>query len=484
MRGWRPVSVLGLALGVLAMSAGPATARDAPMRPGHPNPVADEHRAHVGILGEVVRPGVYAARGLPPSLDELIEHAGGLTPNASGLVCIVRNGRIEALPAADRARNVSLQPGDVVIAEPHFTPPEAVRLTAHPAADLPRQIAVVGLLDRPAVLKVRAADCTPEALTALLGQGADAAASVRVLHAVHWERALPVSVDSAAPLPDRAVLVFHRAAIHPESLPPLPEPYELSAGEESDAEDNESLPLPQVVENAPRAVPLGPLPDLPGLTPESPLPPHPDALDLPEHWLRESQPLPAQTAPAPLPEPADAVPQILPPQNTASSLAASPEVSPWRSLTTTVATAIGVVAVLFAGRLLWSRRRIEAGIPSPVPAAAPAPSLLRAMIEARLPLVEEGIRLAPTLQMFGRPAGPLSLRIDPPEALQGPHLRPEVPTDPAGSPGGSPRESAAGRQVRADAGHPSAVPGQPFGGPVHAGVVGRALATVQGARQP
>ncbi|MFG0297438.1 MAG: hypothetical protein ACF8PG_16140, partial [Maioricimonas sp. JB045] len=69
------------------------------------------------VVGSVTTPAAYATNRADLTAADLVERAGGLTAESSGILRIVRNGAARIQIPLSTARNERLQPGDVVIAE-------------------------------------------------------------------------------------------------------------------------------------------------------------------------------------------------------------------------------------------------------------------------------------------------------------------------------------------------------------------------------
>ena len=105
---------------------------------------------YFAISGAVVRPGVYSAKNGRLTLQQLVDAAGGLKPEASPSLRVLRNGharlQIQYDPAKPGAA-VPLFPGDVVVA---ISNQPSVSSSAEGPLFVP--IVCLGLLERPVVL--------------------------------------------------------------------------------------------------------------------------------------------------------------------------------------------------------------------------------------------------------------------------------------------------------------------------------------------
>ena len=146
--------------------------------------------ARVSILGAVRKPRTFEFERNAPTLDALVERAGGLTGASNRTVRIVRGGvlvgQIEYMPGTA----LPLAAGDVVVAD--AVPGTGPREPGHVL------IAVLGLTDRPVVLQVAQGNANLPTLLPKFGLPVEAAPAVRVLSAGGGRN----------PLPDGAVLVL------------------------------------------------------------------------------------------------------------------------------------------------------------------------------------------------------------------------------------------------------------------------------------
>ncbi|MEW4529683.1 hypothetical protein [Maioricimonas sp. JC845] len=171
------------------------------------------------VVGSVTTPAAYATNRADLTAADLVERAGGLTAESSGILRIVRNGAARIQIPLSTARNERLQPGDVVIAE--YNRESAARL-AQPASGL-SPVCVIGLSNRPVVLPLRAENATLGSLLSLLRQSPEIAPSVRAIR----------PLGSPAPIADGltagTVLIFDTRLLNWQALatvdafpPPIP----------------------------------------------------------------------------------------------------------------------------------------------------------------------------------------------------------------------------------------------------------------------
>lgn len=227
----------------------------------------DAAEAHVAIMGEVVRPATYRAEGPLPTLQELVEQAGGLTPNASTWFRLIRNGspgqRIQFSPND----NVALLAGDLIVVDPQ---PTASLTPANPNAGMggylppPRpetvQLAFVGILDRPIVVRIYAEKATLEQIVAMVGQAPDSVMHVR---AQDRQRLLVGSFERhrTLPLNDGTVVYFSRKLINPARLPEFPSVINITASEQPAPQSAEVIRRRTNAASSAMAPPATPLPN-------------------------------------------------------------------------------------------------------------------------------------------------------------------------------------------------------------------------------
>jgi hypothetical protein len=459
---------------------------------------------HFGVMGEVSQPGTYELNVPAVDLTSLLRLTGGLTSQANAQLRVIRNGDVAHQMLLSPHLRFTLLAGDLlVVGRDPYRAEDIVRVGVNASAGgdsslagAARQLAIVGLVNRPVVLKVLAEAANVATIVASLGQDPQVAASVRVV-APDGER----EFETSGALPDGSVLVFDPAVVDADLIPQLPEPVryalaEVVAGEglrepvrSAEFDDVEDRATDSQAEPPGIARVTSPLSVVE-------LPPPPEALDLPEHLLDEPAELEAvhDSVPPPLEAASQNSPHsdvVVATGGVASSLIdALPE-----QLGANLVYIVGGMAILSACSLLWSMARTAAAQPTQ-PQSRQRPSLLDALIHNTLPLEEEPVRLAAGMTFFGKPLGPQSLRVDVAEGLQGPHARPSAEmlgpkTDlrpamhaVAGQPQDMPSSRAevppqtSAMHLRADAGHASAP--RPAAARA-AGVLDRALSSVQGA---
>jgi SLBB domain len=187
-------------------------------------PSANAHTIYYGVMGEVARPGAYAAPAVC-QLTELIKRAGGITPQADKAVRIFRGGTFAEQIYLGSSEVPALSPNDLVVVGTRG-PSRA----GEKAASATVQLAFVNLIDRPVIVKMPADLATLGRVVELLGQPADSAAQIRIFAplgaASHDSEA---AEQTTRPLESGAVLVFARASIRVTTLPAFPEPIETKS---------------------------------------------------------------------------------------------------------------------------------------------------------------------------------------------------------------------------------------------------------------
>lgn len=214
------------------------------------NPPAAQTAGYYGILGAVAKPGVYSAEGREVTLQELIQHAGGISPQASPAVRLVRQNRVAQGRYFDPAGHDGLLPGDMILVE---------SLAGHtPGAAV--SIGLIGVMDRPVVVPMRAETAQITTMMLALGQSQELARSVQII--VPSRQRLPSSVT--APLSNGTVLIFDPKLLVGGNLPAFPEPIPMTRAA--------APQLTQTATPAPAAMPQPTLPQLPDAMPDNRLP--------------------------------------------------------------------------------------------------------------------------------------------------------------------------------------------------------------------
>jgi hypothetical protein len=226
----RPTS-LARWCGLLAVLAAALPSPALAQPPSMPNKVMSWQTADAtgqscyGILGEVVRPGVYAATDREVTLQDLVQQAGGLTGRSSPTVRIVRRARtVQGIFFSASGRDL-LQPHDVVVVDA-LSMGRSFTESANAASAPPGVwVCLDGVLDRPAIV------CIPEprqarllSIMLALGQSKELAQSVRPV--LPTRSTWMASTD--APVPSGTVLVFDRRLLVTQNLPFLPDVVPMS----------------------------------------------------------------------------------------------------------------------------------------------------------------------------------------------------------------------------------------------------------------
>jgi hypothetical protein len=169
-----------------------SSAQAAPPEPTLTVPPAADRVACFGILGEVVRPGVYQ---LPAgcTFGDLVRQAGGVTQFANGNARVFRGARLAQQLFVATSDAQLLCPGDLIVLERSGTaqlPSEpAAKATAKSpgrshepsAVQAEVQIGLINLIDRPVVLKLPAEQASLARIVESLRQPSELIDSIRVV---------------------------------------------------------------------------------------------------------------------------------------------------------------------------------------------------------------------------------------------------------------------------------------------------------------
>lgn len=184
----------------------------------------------LGVMGEVARPGVYAAQ-TGSTLAQLLKGAGGVTDAANQTVRVFRGGRLAQQMFLSAREPPVLFAGDLVVVEsrPDIRPPSRAgdgnRRTLKTAPSSEVQIAFLNIIDRPVVVKMLAGQATVTRIVEFLRQPEQIVSLVRVLPLSFADRRAHRS-DSGPNdlLSSGTVLVFPRRSVRLATLPALPAP--------------------------------------------------------------------------------------------------------------------------------------------------------------------------------------------------------------------------------------------------------------------
>lgn len=183
---------------------------------------------HVGLLGEVASPGVYAVpRGM--TFQQLVQAAGGLTDDAGMSCSLVRNQRGGQRFAWDPNGRDPLQPNDVILIASRggTTSAGSARAAAvRPAALSSNReviaadcvwLCLLGLVDRPVIVKIRPHEADPAVLAQKLGQSSELARQFRLVDGPAGR-----SPTASQGLPSGSILAVPPRMIDHGQLPELP----------------------------------------------------------------------------------------------------------------------------------------------------------------------------------------------------------------------------------------------------------------------
>jgi hypothetical protein len=209
--------------------APPATAPSTAVPPSQGSSASEEaHTVYFGVMGEVARPGTYAASSLW-NLAQLIKEAGGITSRADKTVRIFRGGVLTEQVFLGSGEALPLLANDLIVVGAasfpaiHTTTASASRESSQKAAASGVQLAFINVIERPVIVKMPADQATLGRIVELLGQPTDCVANIRIFAP---PGSGPRELDSIEPATQRldsgTVLVFAASSIRAESLPALP----------------------------------------------------------------------------------------------------------------------------------------------------------------------------------------------------------------------------------------------------------------------
>src|SRR5579864_1110199 len=108
---------LSLLAGILFGTSHPATtALAGESRARVSQTTQGDTQPYVAIMGQIGRPGVFELAGPLPQLAEFLNLAGGITPNASGSIRLIRGGRSSQYFLSPKL-SLQLIPDDLIIVE-------------------------------------------------------------------------------------------------------------------------------------------------------------------------------------------------------------------------------------------------------------------------------------------------------------------------------------------------------------------------------
>lgn len=240
-----PIRSLALAT-CIVMAAAPLMAQNRAARRQAviiPFSKAESNREYyVAIMGAVSRPGTYHLDPSKLNLRTVIGLAGGVTPDPTTTIRVIRSGRenqqitySESVAQSD----CPILPGDLLIVETKSGPVNAgqvVDFDRDPAAvravyeEQPEpkgvQVALVNVLEYPIVFSFANEDATPGRILELLGQEREALPNYAVIGSGRGNRGF-VQASHSMPLTPMSTLVFDHGSIKHDRLPKtLPRPIE------------------------------------------------------------------------------------------------------------------------------------------------------------------------------------------------------------------------------------------------------------------
>ncbi|QDT29597.1 hypothetical protein Enr10x_49520 [Gimesia panareensis] len=159
MDRWQKVCIAALVLALISGASNLACAQTV-FRNLELTESPAQQKAVIGLLGEFNYCAAYEVVGPHLSLNSVIAGAGGMTPQASGLIRIVRGGRLSQEVFYSPETDLPLMPGDVLIAvksSANLINANGTSATAPSAASANLvQIAILNLRDYPVVFGVPA----------------------------------------------------------------------------------------------------------------------------------------------------------------------------------------------------------------------------------------------------------------------------------------------------------------------------------------
>lgn len=491
MTGRRITAAAIFVISASAMGYGPASAQ-MHTRPALHQQAAAEPAGYFGVMGEIGQPGVYAYPVPFPYLVNVIKDAGGLTAEADGNLRIIRRGRDGQNTFYSPSMSFRLLPGDIVVAQSRKSAggrrfSNRSTPVADETAEKPLQLAFVGAVDRPVVLRVRPEDASVARIVSLLKQRPEVAATVKVVQAGRGQ--LRIAPD--ARLPEASVLVFDPSVLEHDQIAKVPPFYhgDPTAGDPATlqtAATNGGIQTAQYRGEGPNG--HSPLhgnsaafgEGRPGLL--APVLPEDgvNAMFADRQIVRDYADEPMYDDETETAEVAEA-----------AAFGSADESNDAGGVSAATLWMLGCFAAMTACVVLYRRARREIAVGQSHTTSRPSPAAhainpLDAVINGELPLVEEPVRLPETLQFHGRPNGPRKIRVDAVHQGGRPARRPHMPV---------------GRQCRTRTRDVAGVSAEPaaeqaahaVGANVHAGaaeseqtsarssLLGRALSSVDGA---
>lgn len=485
----------------ISCPAGSARAGDSKMSVSQTT--QSDTQPYVAIMGQVGRPGVFELPVPLPQLAEFLNLAGGITPNASGSIRVIRGGRSSQYFLSPKL-SLQLIPDDLVIVESkqfvagrqngntssaNGWQRNAGTLSAAPTPAVV-QIGLVNLISRPVILDVPREQANLAQVLSLLRQPVTDKGLITVIKPGSGMQNVSLEQAFETSLATGMVLVFDPATVNSAVLPRLPNTIRPDAVAAIAIADTsaDSTPVQSTVpetaltemEPAGRRSPLVPQVTSPGVSDRSSPSLNTESAGVSPEVSLMGAAGPSTAAEGSRDASRDSQDFQAPPEETneqSSDLPrAAARIQPSFSRASLVMLT-GVVAGCLS-LLLWSRFKQRSQ-----PAAKPSSSepidqpddSLELIISGELPMVEEPLQLSYESQIFGRPLQTSRHRTDSVQVLSGPHFvpQPSLPkTEPVvvAEPAQDPSPRAGDRRFRVDMRHPRST----------ASVLDRALATFEG----
>lgn len=429
---------------------------------------------YVAIMGKVARPAVYEVPQEQLTLAALVDIAGGLAPEASGNLRIVRQGRGGQQVFFSPDVKFDLLAGDLVVADSkgfaagrvrEYNPTVAAG-TRTPSRKEPAnsyvQIGLAQLVNRPVILDVPAEQATLPEVWGMLGQSLQKKGTITLLKQGSGRHVVNIEEMPRIALTSGQVLVVEPKTIDASTLPKLPQPRrpqdaapataaptaEMPAVPSAAAASSESEQPAKLISGAAEKTPalIAALKTADQIS---------ELISQPE---RDEQRGPDGTGDVSHESTASAAVELLASApktgilttsvaesekedaklSPAESVGVSEPTSQWVTFgmyAAVLGIVVGIGGLLMTFVLIRAARKHPEPMksmesPPAVPYGPPAPAViveepedwLERLIRNELPLEEEPLRLADSGEIFGRPVAARRLRIDAAHSIGAPHF--------------------------------------------------------------
>jgi len=423
--------------------------------------ITSAENSYFAIMGQVARPGVFEIHSTELTLTQLVQKAGGITKQASGSIRIIRDGRAGIRTFFSESNSLNLLPNDLVVVDARGTASQSIRIIENPFAKRAQkkqtakgivglQIALINLIDRPVVLKLRNHQTSLQSVVAMLQQQPLVSSSIQVLQ-VAPRRSIRSTTTASTLKPD-SVLIFDRSRIEFDRLPAFPEPIrdmknEAKQDDSAESRSNETAtaepaqpsiptPLPSTEIRTPsqnvKGPPISKLPLSKEAGPEIAQPQSSVPLGLAVPQLENNTSTGAETisdnSVVQAPQKQIDIPLIAP--STSEEVVAVADQETIAKSTDKISVFWIVCIVGLAGTgcavwILWSlvSQQIQASAPLvKKPPEEPKVNRLQVLIDKSCPLVLEDVEFPKSFEFYGRPREYQKNRVDQRHELQGPHF--------------------------------------------------------------